>query len=303
MGHSKAWSLAPWKDLGNWRLGNFKVNCWFRNFFNALVIWDITLRPLLFLKFPFVSLSFSYIKAKEKGQQRATAQFLYEAGWINRRNERALCLVHPFHKQLKIKPHVCLLFNSQSWNDRFPSGLVCLLVHRPQCLEVMLQTDFALKLMYISHSCFFTVKRWKISIWIEECLVFQVTLPCRGFLVSLSAGSRADYYYWRLLRQASVCGCAPACQNIRSGPCSAPIYLGLYYGSGWQGCDWDIWINEKRGRQHHATVDGILWCWRVLWTNNKFKQMLRVGERCSTLMLFSSMFSRSTYDLWHELST
>lgn len=80
------------------------------------------------------------------------AQFLCEAGWINRRKERALCLVHPFHKQLKIKSHVFLVFNSQGWNDRSPSGLVCLLVHWPQCLEVMLQTDFALKLMHISHS-------------------------------------------------------------------------------------------------------------------------------------------------------
>lgn len=184
------------------------------------------------------------------------AQFLYEAGWIKWRNERALCLVYPFHKQLKIKSHVFLVFNSQSWNDRFPSGLVCLLVHRLQYLEVMSQTDFALKLMHISHSCFFTVKRWKISIWIEECLVFQVTLPCREFLVCISTSSRADYYYWRLLRQLSVCGCAPACQNERRGPCPASIYLGLYCGSEWQGCDRDIWNNKIRRYQHKVIGGG-----------------------------------------------
>lgn len=164
-----------------------------------------------FFKISFSLPLFLLHKAKDKGQQRAMAQFLQEAGWIKWRNEKALCLVHPFHKQLKIKSHISLVFNSQSWNDRFPSGLVCLLVHRPQCLEVMLQTDLALRLMHISHSCFFTAERWKIRIWNEECLVFQVTLPCREFLVCILTNSRADCYYWRLLRQLSVCGCAPAC--------------------------------------------------------------------------------------------
>lgn len=93
-------------------------------------------------------------KSEGKGSQRATAQVFHEVCWINRRNERALCLVHPLGKQLKIKSHIFLVFNSQTWNDRFPLCLVCLPVHSPQCVEVMLQTDFSLKQMPITHSLF-----------------------------------------------------------------------------------------------------------------------------------------------------
>lgn len=70
---------------------------------------------------------------------------------------------------------------------------------------------------------FFTVERWKISIWIEECLVFHVTLPRGGIILCISTGCGSDYYCWRLPRQLSVCGCASACQNERRGLCSASI--------------------------------------------------------------------------------
>lgn len=87
-------------------------------------------------------------KSERKRSQRATARVFHEAGWINRRNERALCLGHPLYKELKIKSHMFLLFNSQSRNDSSPSCLVCSLVHRPQCVEVVLQTDFCLIQMH-----------------------------------------------------------------------------------------------------------------------------------------------------------
>lgn len=111
-----------------------------RHHFNSLAFLISSGLPLFLLH-----------KSEGKGSQKATAQVFHEAAWINRRNERALYLVH-FRKQLKIKSHIFLVFNSQTWNDRFPPCLVCLLVHRPQCVEVMLQTDFSLKQMHITHS-------------------------------------------------------------------------------------------------------------------------------------------------------
>lgn len=53
-------------------------------------------------------------KSERKRSQRATARVFHEVGWINRRDERALCLRHPLYKELKIKSHTFLLFNSQS---------------------------------------------------------------------------------------------------------------------------------------------------------------------------------------------
>lgn len=257
------WSAASheiWLPERVWETGDLETLRWIAGleFFSMPWSFETSLYLPWFFLISFSLPLFLLHKSKGKGSQRAMAQFLYEAGWINRRNERALCLLPPFHKQMKIKSHVLLVFNSQTWNDRFPSGLACLLVHRPQCLEVMLWTGFALKLMRISHSLLLYSEEMENQHlnWRMSCISSNPTLQrvsCLYFngLFIITEGCR----------DSKVCGCAPSCQTERRGPCSASIFLGLYYGSQWQGhSDWDIWNNKIRGCQHQVTEGGRLCC-------------------------------------------
>lgn len=186
-------------------------------------------------------------KSEGKGSQRATAQVFHEACWINRRNERALCLVHPLRKQLKIKSHIFLVFNSQTWNDRFPLCLVCLPVHSPQCVEVMLQTDFFLKQMRITHSLFLysgEMENQHLN-WRMSCI------SCNSTLQTDSSLFFSRLQVWLLLLEAAktvehlwICTCL---SEWKKRTVQLLFFLALCYGSQWQGCDCDIWKNKVRG--------------------------------------------------------
>lgn len=141
--------------------------------------------------------------------------------------------------------HTYVFFNSQTWNDRFLSCLSCLLLHSPQGMEVMLQTDFALKQMLIAHSLPLYSREmekqllnWRISRKSCELTLFFSVFQQAANLIIITGICQDCEVFVDMRRFVGL---------KKEGCAHLPLFPAPWLGSPWQVYGCDIWKNKVRG--------------------------------------------------------